>query len=255
MFLHMTPVLVGSSKSRITLYCKRSSSLAWSDSIVYSDNSQCTIVYETDSNPSVTIVETMQSIFKYDNTIFSKPCSTFKLVVKSCEHFEIECSITVTTDASLKLWGGHLGNQIVQGHWTETEKVQHINCSEMEAVHRTQIFSSISQEETCSNTVRQHHSCTVYKQVGRNKIPNSESENLGFMANVTSIQNYCQSCPCDRKVKRACRPVITNSDKTNRMDTQTISSECNILETRSPLNRSFCISSQPQTTSFYAPAM
>jgi ribonuclease HI len=49
----------------------------------------------------------------------------------------IECSITVTTDASLKLWGGHLGNQIVQGQWTETEKLQHINCLEMEAVHRT----------------------------------------------------------------------------------------------------------------------
>ena len=49
----------------------------------------------------------------------------------------IQTTITVTTDASMKGWGGHVENQVVQGLWTETDKQNHINNLELEAVFRT----------------------------------------------------------------------------------------------------------------------
>ena len=45
-----------------------------------------------------------------------------------------EAGVTITTDASLTGYGGHLNNQIVQGKWDKRHKHLHINCLEMEAV-------------------------------------------------------------------------------------------------------------------------
>jgi hypothetical protein len=46
-------------------------------------------------------------------------------------------TVTITTDASLTGWGGHMKNQTVQGLWTEQMKLQHINNLELQAVFLT----------------------------------------------------------------------------------------------------------------------
>ncbi|XP_045212562.2 uncharacterized protein LOC123563664 [Mercenaria mercenaria] len=43
-------------------------------------------------------------------------------------------SVTLTTDASLYGWGGHMNGYTVQGRWTNLQRLQHINCLEMEAI-------------------------------------------------------------------------------------------------------------------------
>jgi hypothetical protein len=40
-------------------------------------------------------------------------------------------TVTITTDASLTGWGGHMKNRTVQGLWTEQMKLQHINNLEL----------------------------------------------------------------------------------------------------------------------------
>jgi ribonuclease HI len=45
-------------------------------------------------------------------------------------------SVTLTTDASLKAWGGHLGDLRVQGRWTPLQSLNHINVLEMLAVFK-----------------------------------------------------------------------------------------------------------------------
>ena len=49
----------------------------------------------------------------------------------------IQFTETVTTDASLVGWGGHMNNLTVQGLWSNVQKMSHINCLEMEAVYLT----------------------------------------------------------------------------------------------------------------------
>lgn len=51
----------------------------------------------------------------------------------------IQANITITTDASLKGYGGHINinQQVFQGVWTDKEKQLHINNLELEAVART----------------------------------------------------------------------------------------------------------------------
>ena len=44
---------------------------------------------------------------------------------------------TVTTDASQYGWCGHMNNQTVQGHWSNLQRMSHINCLEMDAVFLT----------------------------------------------------------------------------------------------------------------------
>lgn len=41
---------------------------------------------------------------------------------------------TITTDASMKGFGGYIGSQIFQGEWNLNERSLHINCLEMKAV-------------------------------------------------------------------------------------------------------------------------
>lgn len=48
---------------------------------------------------------------------------------------QTSCQVTVTTDASGTWgWGGHMDNLVVQGQWSDLEKMEHINCLEMKAV-------------------------------------------------------------------------------------------------------------------------
>ena len=52
--------------------------------------------------------------------------------------------VTITTDASKTVWGGHLKNQTAQGLWSNEFKNKHINILELEAVLRTiQHFSQV----------------------------------------------------------------------------------------------------------------
>ena len=44
-------------------------------------------------------------------------------------------TVTLYTDASIKGWGGHIGDQVVAGDWLPAD-MDHINVLEMEAVHR-----------------------------------------------------------------------------------------------------------------------
>ena len=44
---------------------------------------------------------------------------------------------TVTTDASLVNWGGHMSNLTVQGRWSNVQKMSHINFLKMKAVYLT----------------------------------------------------------------------------------------------------------------------
>ncbi|VDH88860.1 Hypothetical predicted protein [Mytilus galloprovincialis] len=46
-------------------------------------------------------------------------------------------NVTITTDASMKGYGGHMGKQIFQGVWNSEQKLWHINCLEMKAVTLT----------------------------------------------------------------------------------------------------------------------
>lgn len=46
-------------------------------------------------------------------------------------------TVTVTTDACNKGWGGHSDGLKVQGRWSNAQKKYHINCLEMLAVHYT----------------------------------------------------------------------------------------------------------------------
>jgi mRNA-degrading endonuclease HigB of HigAB toxin-antitoxin module len=41
----------------------------------------------------------------------------------------------LTTDSSMTGWGAHLGNQVVQGTWSKTMSLEHINFLELEAVY------------------------------------------------------------------------------------------------------------------------
>lgn len=45
--------------------------------------------------------------------------------------------MTITTDASKTMYGGHLGNKYVQGAWSQEQQTWHINSLEMEAVFIT----------------------------------------------------------------------------------------------------------------------
>lgn len=68
-----------------------------------------------------------------------------------------EIGMTITTDASLTGYGGHLNNQIVQGSWDSCHQKWHINCLEMEAVFLTlKHFQRQIQNKTvlirCDNT-------------------------------------------------------------------------------------------------------
>jgi hypothetical protein len=45
-----------------------------------------------------------------------------------------ETQCTVTTDASLVGWGGHMGEHVVQGLWSQADRLLHINVLEMKAV-------------------------------------------------------------------------------------------------------------------------
>lgn len=91
---------------------------------------------------------------------------------RSLQHWETQ--ISITTDASTSVgWGGHMGSQITQGVWTESEKKLHINCLEMEAVIRTvkKFLSHLKGKNTlirCDNsTVVQY----INKQGGTKSIP------------------------------------------------------------------------------------
>ncbi|KAL5004784.1 hypothetical protein ScPMuIL_018240 [Solemya velum] len=58
--------------------------------------------------------------------------------MKGCFFHQPQCQIILTTDASTSVgWGGHMNNLYVQGLWSPLEKLQHVNCLEMEAVIRS----------------------------------------------------------------------------------------------------------------------
>ena len=47
---------------------------------------------------------------------------------------QVQTTVTITTDASKSMYGGHMGNSYMQGVWSEEEKKLHINILELEAV-------------------------------------------------------------------------------------------------------------------------
>ena len=50
---------------------------------------------------------------------------------------QAQTNITMTTEASMYGYGGHLGNHFIQGTWSETQQKLHINYLELEAVFLT----------------------------------------------------------------------------------------------------------------------
>ena len=50
---------------------------------------------------------------------------------------QAQTNITMTTDASMYGYGGHVGNHFIQGTWSETQQKLHINYLELEAVFLT----------------------------------------------------------------------------------------------------------------------
>ena len=62
-------------------------------------------------------------------------CSVNTMKGRSLAPFKT--SATITTDASLMGWGGHMNNQTIQGLWPDKMKTQHINNLELEAVFLT----------------------------------------------------------------------------------------------------------------------
>ena len=45
-----------------------------------------------------------------------------------------QVDLTVFTDASTQVWGGHMGDSQISGTWTRTDRKLHINCLELKAV-------------------------------------------------------------------------------------------------------------------------
>ena len=51
-----------------------------------------------------------------------------------CPFTEATNSIVLQTDASTSGWGAYIGNRVLQGQWSDAERLQHINLLEMKAV-------------------------------------------------------------------------------------------------------------------------
>ena len=56
------------------------------------------------------------------------------IILKGRSLGQVQTTVTITTDASKSMYGGHMGNSYMQGVWSEEEKKLHINILELEVV-------------------------------------------------------------------------------------------------------------------------
>ena len=147
------------------------SSSAGKDSTLSGTDSKCQAVHETNPVASVTKLSPIRMTMTYQIPVTPslKPHLRWWLreanILKSQSVQPTQFTETMTTDASLYGWGGRMKSQTVQGHWSNLQKLYHINCLEMEAVYLTMkhFLPNLSNKnvliQTDNTTVAQYLNC------------------------------------------------------------------------------------------------
>ena len=79
----------------------------------------------------------------------------------------------ITTDASLSGWGAQMGQQSIQGLWSEPEKLNHINYLELKTVLiALQHWKNQLRNQHSLTTAGQHESCSISDKRGGAHSPN-----------------------------------------------------------------------------------
>lgn len=122
----------------------RFSSSTGCNGFMYRNNTKCMSIHETNTNAFTEILETSISDNGCQNSLYTRPKTPLEMVVRFSKHIEGQIFSTMGNAVDhnygcfFNSWlGGHMGSQIAQGTWTESEKALHINYLEMEAVLRT----------------------------------------------------------------------------------------------------------------------
>ena len=102
-----------------------------------------------------------------------------------------QTEVCITTDASKTMYGGHMGNQYVQGSCSEIQKHVRIGSS---AAYSEAFHLSVS-EQVCVDQIRQHNSCSNYQQSGWYQTKSSLYQSLGSLEFGNSAQYASESSP------------------------------------------------------------
>ena len=89
-------------------------------------------------------------------------------------------------------------------------------------------FSSSVERSECTHKVRQHNSCSVYKQTRGNTIKSTMLPSMGLVENGNKESDYVESSSFIRDSKCPCGRFESRKDKAHRVDTERCSSLGNL---------------------------
>ena len=224
--------------------------------ILHSVDTQCSVVHATNSE---TFNESLASNIQRmgcNSSIFSWPRGSFGMVVRFSKHFERQ--IFHVSDCISDSHDRCLSHCMGRAYWEPNSSGKMVNERNKSAyklsgagscVSIGETFSSTTQGQKCSDSVRQHNSSSVHQQAGGNEIRGSVSKSLGSVAIDDSQSNTGKGGPYSRCEKHISGPTFTSSDKGDRMVPELQCTTSNISDLGVSVNRSVCLDSQPQVTS------
>lgn len=217
------------------------------DSILSTVNPVCKAVYEADS---VTSSETLEGKFRQSgetNSLFTFSFGSHELVVTQSQHSYRQ--IIQTGEKQF-----HTYNRcFTQGlgcsfEWPDCsrdlEQLPEFTAYKLSGTSSSSLcpetFSSTIEARECSDPLRQHNSCSVYKSPRGDKISSTVLSDMGFMADCYSEQYSSVSCAYSRSQEYFSRSFESIQGERDRMVSRLIGNSGNIHSVGRTNHRSFC---------------
>ena len=178
---------IGTKTFTMSMYSKRLPGTTRENSIMHRPYPQCTVVYETDSDPFITELESNKNATKSPNTIYTHSNSTSSVVVTGSEHSKG----SLLSTSSIQCCSNHRCKQFMGLGWPceRQNGTRSVVSSSTTPAHKLlrdggSVFvgkttSSLPESQICTSTIRQYDCSTVHQQAGGNQITQPLSAELG----------------------------------------------------------------------------
>ena len=129
-----------------------------------------------------------------------------------------EHNLLLFTDASVKGWSAHLGDQTVSGLWLDTCKFAYQHSGIESSVFGNKVFSNPSNEQEGLGGLRQYNSSVLPQQVGGDPFPGNVANDMTSDRILQPQGNFAKGSAhtglseCDSR-----QPFSQRQDYSNRM--------------------------------------
>lgn len=226
-------------------------------SIMHRADPECTPTYEANSTVSVTFLETKLERVDLQDTVTKSLGSTSNLVVTFSKYHAGQIFSTgyPTDDFANRCQSESMGGLCGQSHCSGSlvcarEKNAYQFFRDGSSLQSANTFSTTVEESGNFDSVRQCLRCPISEQTRRDEVTVPMFANMENLESSSGQSNLFEGSTHCGQVEYIARPVVQDSDSSNRVDIEQNNSQTNFWEMGATSSGSVCISSELSMSNF-----